>query len=336
MSILGWSGSAQDARDDTDEAMTLPEAEDKRVSLRHLEARKAQALERIMRQFVNHDPSEEDQPGSGTVTARPPNADLVGGMRSLIEEMLTDPELGDALRVDLAATLRVIVQDSARRPPLSDPDLGSDQQRLFGTDQYDEAPEQVPYSHRMRQVLLSLKSTHSDLASILQEVEELIHSLQLTQLNTAVVLYVTNAKARADNNEIIRRSVEVADSLGTIRRLARQIYKDLDLLRGEPYEFRRSVDNLREATDQLILSTESYRNRVQQIVEDRLASDPEELRNSFLLNIGEMLNLGPRLAHSQFQPSMQRAFGSTGDLLTRSYFGCRNSKEEQLGISSPV
>ena len=316
--------------------MMLLESEGQQASQSHLEARKAQALKRILHRFVNPDPSEDQQPESVTVTAMPPHADLVGGMRSLIEEMLNDPEFGDALRVDLAAKLREIAQDYTIRSRLSDPGLGSDQQRLFGTDQSFEASDQMPQSQRVRQVLMSLKTTNSDLAAKLQDVEEFIRSIQLTQLNSAVVLYVTSPEARTDNGAIIRSSVAVADSLGTIRHLARHISRDLELLRREPHELLKSVENLREATHQLTVRAEEYRQRVRQVVEDRLARDAEESRNSVFVNIGEMLNLGTRLAQSEFDPSLQRAFGSTGDLLTRSYLSCRYSNEEQQNVSSPV
>ena len=54
------------------------------------------------------------------------------------------------------------------------------------------------------------------------------------------------------------------------------------------------------------------------MVEVRLASDREEPKRSNFLRVGEMLYLGPRLKHSDLDPSLQPAFGSAGDLLTGS------------------
>ena len=257
-------------------------------------------------------------------------------MRSLIEEMLIDPELGDALRIDLAATLREIADGYIRRPPRSGPDPGSEQARRFGADQFDEVSEHMSHSQRLRQVLLTLEAADSDPAANLQVVEDLIPSIQLAQLSYALVLYVTSPEARADDSAIVRGLIEIADSLGTLQELAHNVSRDLELRPVEPHEYRRSVENLREATNQLTQSAKRYRNKVQQINEDRLIGDRAEARRSFFLNVGEMLDLGPRLADSEFDPSLHTAFGTAGDLLTHSFVSCRRSIEEHQGVPSPA
>ena len=346
MSIPGWSDSSQDAGDDeTGQATMSPVWQDQQTPRPHLEVRKGQALARIWHRFNGPDPSDDQQPESSARPTRQPCADHGGGVRLLIEEMQNDPELGDALRASLAASIRRVAKDYVQRP-LRNPDLKASQQQLFGTDHYDEAPNQAPRSRQMKQAVLSLRARHADLVSSLQEIEDIIRSLQLSQLKVAVVFDVTSPDTPATRDAFIRNLVGDFDSLERLRKVTREISRNAERFREETREFSgraelsdevpRIAEQLRDATRQLSHSTEKLRNQAQRIVEDRLASDREESNGGVFLSIGEMLDLGPRLKYSEFDPSLQTAFGSAGDLLTRSLLGVWQSSEAPQDISSSV
>ena len=344
MSILGRSDSSQDSGDaEAGQVTFFLGSQDQQDARLHLEARKGQALARIWHRFNTPDPSDEQQPEFSASTVRQPRVDHVGGMRLLIKEMQNDPELADTLRVALAASLRRAAKDYVERP-LNRPALKDPQQPLFGADDYEEAPSQTSSSRQVRQAVLSLQANQSDLVSSLQEIENIIRSLQLSQLKVTVALDVTSPDTPAMSSAIIHSSVEVVDSLERLRKVTRDVSKNAELLREETGEYSgrvellnevsRNAKELREATRQLLQSTEKLGYEAQRIVEDRLASDREESKSSDFLGIGEMLDFGPRLQHSEFDASLQTAFGSAGDLLTRSLLRVWQSSEEPQDVAS--
>ena len=344
LSNLGWSESSQDAADDEAGQVTIfAEPQDQQEPRPHLETRKGEALARIWHRFNTPDPSDEQQPESSASTVRQPSVDHVGGVRLLIKEMQNDPELADALRAHLAASLRRIAKDYVERP-LNRPALEDPQQPLFRADHYEEAPSRTSSSRQVRQAVLSLQAKQTDLVSSLQEIENIIRSLQLSQLKITVVLDVTSPDTPAMNSAIIRSSVEVVDSLERLRKTARKVSKSAQLLREDTSEFSGRVEvsnefsrytkELREATRQLLQSTEKLGDEVQRMVEDRLASDREESKRGNFLRLGEMLYFGPRLQHSDFDPSLQTAFGSAGDLLTSSLLSVWQWSEKPQDVAS--
>ena len=344
MSNLGWSDSSQDAADDEAGQVTiLAESQDQQDPRPHLETRKGEALARIWHRFNTPDSSDEQQPESSASTVRQPSVDHVGGVRLLIKEMQNDPELADTLRVALAASLRRVAKDYVERP-LNRPALEDPQQPLFRADHYEEAPSRTSSSRQVRQAVLSLQAKQTDLVSSLQEIENIIRSLQLSQLKITVVLDVMSPDRPAMNSAIIRSSIEVVDSLERLRKTARKVSKNAELLREDASEysgrvevsdkFSRYAKELREATRQLLQSTEKLGDEVQRMVKDRLASDREESKSGNFLRLGEMLYMGPRLQHSDLDPSLQTAFGSAGDLLTRSLLSVWQSSEKPQDVAS--
>ena len=292
------------------------------------EARKAQALTRIWHRLNEPDSSGHQQPEASASPVRHPCADHAGGIRLLVEEMQKDPEVADALRADLAASLREVAKAHVQRT-LSEHDLDdAQQQRLFGTDQHNEALSRASHTLQVRDAVHSLQAGQSDITSRLQDVDELLRTLQLSQLKAAVVRCVTSPEESARRGDIVRNSVDVADSLEKLREATRELSRSAEMFRVATREvtgraevareLSRSAEMFRVATRELSHCTEKLRTQVQRIIEDHISSDRDESNSGFFLNLGEMLYLGPRLQHSEFDPGLQNAFGSAGDLLTRS------------------
>jgi hypothetical protein len=260
-------------------------------------------------------------------------------MRLLVEEMQKDPEVADAIRADLAAALSAAAQAHVRST-MGDHNVDDgQQQQLFGADQYNQVPSVMSYALRMREAVASLEASHADSVSRLQHIEDLLSRLQLSQLQAAVVLSVTSPAHLSDSGAVIRVSVDVADSLEKMREATRQLSQSAEVLRetthevGEQvaavHEFSGTAARLREATLELSRCTERLHVQVQRVVEDRLASAHHEPIGGFYSRFGEMLNLGPRLHHSEFDPGVRDAFRSTGDLLSRSLLSIWQSNESR-------
>ena len=307
----------------------VQEAEQER--LRRLEARRAQALTRVLRR-MNRPESSDREPRVGTTSATGHlRADRsAGAIRLLMQEMQKDPELADALMADLAASLHRVARDRMQRTLRDRVLADTQQQQLFGTGQYDET-SQVSHALQLRQAVVSLQSRHTDLVSMLREVEDLLHTLQLSQLKAAVVLSVTSPVGPAGSSAIVRNSVDVADSLEKLREATSELSRSAETWREATHEMvrelSRSTEKFREATRELSRSTERLRTQVQQMVDDRLAGDRDKPESGLFFSLGEMIDLGPRLQHSTFDPGLQNAFRTTGNLLSCSLLSALASDE---------
>ena len=332
--------TSQDAGDDHAGRAAAHEARQER--LRQLEARRARALERIWRRISETESSGRQHPMGTTRSTRHLRPDDAGtAIRSLVQEMQKDPELADALREDLVASLHRAARDRMERT-LSDRGLVDAQHQLFGTDQYDKT-SQVSHALWLQQALASLQSGHSDLVSMLLEVQDLLHTLQLSQLKAAVVLSVTSLDGPAGSSAIVRNSVDVADSLEKFREVTSELAKSAEIFQEATRELTgrveaarelsRSTSKLREATRELSRSTERLRIEVQHMVDDRLAGDRNKLNSGFLFHLGEMFDLRPRLQHPAFDPGLENAFRSVGDLLTCSLLSAWQENEARHTVS---
>ena len=319
--------------------------ENQQEGLRHVKARKAEALARIWHVLNEPDSSSNQQPESSASSARHPRADPARGIRLLVEEMQRDPEVADALRADLAASLRKVALAQVQSTMSSHSPDEAQQQRLFGTDQYAEAPDQASRSTWLQDAVRSLQGEESDLTSRLQAAEDILHTLQRSHLKAAVVLCVTSPDRPPGGNAIVHDSVDVADSLAKLREAARELSRSVEMRRGRTHEVTGWVDatrefssgtaKLRQATHELSHCTAKLRIEVQRLVENHLADDQNKSYGGFFLSLGEMLDLRPRLQYSDFDPGLQSAFGMTGDFLTRSLLSVwQSSQEQSVGYDS--
>ena len=154
MNILGRSRSVQTAGSRAivggravSEGPVSRKVDEKTEELSSRDASRVQALKRIIHQFANPGQPDERQQkpkyGLDTADAGARRTDPVAGMRSLLKEILKDPELGDALKVHLSNALREMAQaptqgaDHTRHPE-------STQQQLFSADQYHKVIDQSP------------------------------------------------------------------------------------------------------------------------------------------------------------------------------------------------
>ena len=308
--------------------------ENQQEGLRHVKARKAEALARIWHVLNEPDSSSNQQPESSASSARHPRADPARVIRLLVEEMQKDPEVADTLRADLAAALRRVASAQVQSTVSSHSPDEAQQPQLFGTGQYHEEPGQVR----------SLQAEESDLPLRLQAVEDILHTLQLSHLRAAAVLCVASPTR---DDAIIHNSVDVADSLERLRKATHELSKSLEMRRGASHDDTVWVDptgeisngtaKLRQTAHELSQCTAKLRTEVQRIVEVRLAGDHKKSYSGFLLSLGEMLDLRPRLQYSDFDPGLQSAFGMTGDFLTRSLLSVwQSSQTQSLGSDSAM
>lgn len=297
-----------------------PAQEAEQERLRRLQARRVHALERVLRR-MNGPESSGHQTRVGTASAtghlRPDHA--AAAIRLLLQEMEKDPELADALRADLATSLQRAARDRMQRTLSSCVLVDTPQRQLFGTDEYDET-SQVSHARQLRQVAVSLQSRHTGHVSMLREVENLLHALQLSQLKAAAVLSVTSPVGPAGSSAVVRNSVDVADSLEKLREATNELSRSAEMWRAATHqatrELSRSTEKLREAMRELSRSSERLRAQVQQMIDDRLAGDRDKPESGLFFSLGDMIDLGPRLQNSTFDPSLQNAFRSAGSLLT--------------------
>ena len=84
-------------------------------------------------------------------------------------------------------------------------------------DQYNEALSRASHTLWVREAAHSLQARQSDLTSRLQDAEELLRTLQLSQLKATVVLSVTSPDESDRRGATVRNSVDVADSLEKLR-----------------------------------------------------------------------------------------------------------------------
>ena len=344
MRTPGWSRSSpQDAGGDRARRAATPwQPGDHEASPAHVEARKAQALARIWQELNEPHPPGREQQGSDASRLQHAPADNARGIRSLFEEMQKDPEVGGAIRADLIASLRKIAQAHVEREE-SDDDLKDSQQQLFGTDQYDDARSVTLRTLRERAESLSRGARQADFIARLHDAEHFLGELHLSQLHAAVVLAVTSPDRLGDGGAIVRNSVDVADSLEKLQEATRELsesavafqetIREVGTRVDAANEFSQSATKLREATRELSRSTDRLRIQLQRIVENRLVSDRGDPGGGFFLGIGEMIDTGPRLQQAAYDPGLQNAFESTGDLLTRSLLGIWQSSDARRPAS---
>lgn len=320
--------SPQDAGDDRAWRTAAPrQPEDQEAGPAHVEAKKAQALVRIWRELNEAQSSAREQQGSDASRPGQSRADTARAIRSLVEEMQKDPEVADAIRADLVASLRVVAEAHVQRR-VSDDDLEDPQQQLFGTDRFDGAPRPTPRTPSARAALLSRGARQPDFIARLHDAEDFLGDLHLSQLQVAAVLAVTLRDRLGDGGDVVRHSVDVADSLEKLREATHELSKSAEVLQetmcevgtrvAAGNELYRSAAKFQEATGELSRCTEKLRIQLQRIVDNRLVSDHGDPNVGFFMSVGEMIDTGPRLRHSVYDPGLQNAFEATGDLLTRS------------------
>jgi len=320
--------SPQDARDDRDRRATASrQPEDREASPADVEAKKAHALVRIWRELNDTQSAARGQQGSDAGRPGQARADTARAIRSLVEEMQKDPEVADAIRADLVAALRTVAEAHVERR-VSDDDLDDPQRQLFGTDRFDEVQRPTPRARSARTVLLARRAEQPDSISRLRDAEDFLGDLHLSQLQAAAVLAVTIPDRLGDGGIVVSYSVDVADSLEKLREATHELSKSAEILQTTMCEVEarviagnelyRNAAKLREAARELSRCTERLRIQLQQIVEDRLVSNRSDLNVGFFMSIGEMIDTGPRLRNSGYDPGLKKAFEATGDLLTRS------------------
>ena len=239
LGIRGRSGSTPESAGDdrTGRSAMRWGPKDHQERLPHLEARKAQVLARVLHRLNEPDSSGQQQPEASASSVRHPCAHHAGGIRLLVEEMQKDPEVADALRADLAASLREVAKAHVQST-LSKHDLDDAQQhQLFSTDQYNEALSRASHTLWVREAAHSLQARQSDLTSRFQDAEELLRTLQLSQLKATVVLSVTSPDESDQRGATVRNSVDVADSLEKLREATRELSRSAEILREATREF---------------------------------------------------------------------------------------------------
>ena len=333
MSIPGWRKPTppDPGGDRTGRLARVRKEESQRREPPDLESQKAQVLLRIWQGFSEPDPSTHRYPESGASVTRDRYADQARGLRLLVEEMQKDTEVSAALRTELVACLRSVAAADVRQPP-SARHVDETRQQVFAVGPYHQT------SHKLRAILAirRLLAKQSDVSSRLREAEDILHDLRVSQLKAAVALSLTSPDRPSGNRAIVGDCVRVAESLGEIADILSSIRQrsDPDCEAKSSVETARELSGrLREATSESYRSTAKLRDDVWCFLEDRLASHWGESTGGPYSIIGGMLDLGPRLQHSMFDPGSENVFRSVGDLLTRSLLEFRKSIDERESLT---
>ena len=297
--------------------------DDGREQSQHVEARKAQALLRI-RQRINESVSSDHRRSDPRMRfAGLSSADFAVVIRSFLEEMQRDPEVADALKVDLATSLSETARVRIRRAPLDQ-----------------ELDDESPLAPRPPQVARLPHGEQSDVLSILRTAEDTIRAQQLSFLRNAVVLSVASpGRLSGQASVVVRLSVDIADSIGSLLEAIHEFTESAMKSQGGAnkipgYLEAKSIENLREAVHDLSFRTEELHAQVQRIAKEHLAGDRhsvfcDEPTSGIFDNLGHMFILSPRTPYSAFNPSLQEAFRATGNSLTTSLLDTWLSNEDR-------
>lgn len=284
-----------------------------------VESESAQVIARIWQGFSEDNSLTHRNPVSGTREIRSRYADQTRGLRLLVEEIQQDTEVAAVLRTGLADRLRAMVEAQVRQPS--------------GAGYVDEARQQDcavrPY-HRTshgHSAMLRLLQEETDLSSKLRDAEDILRGQRVAHLKAAVALLLTRTGGPGSSRAIAADCVEVAESLGEIADALGSMRQRSDANRSLEAAGDLS-ERLRHATEQSARSSTKLCESLLRFLEDRVSSHVRESASVSLTVLGGMLDLGPRLRYSTFDPGPEEAFRSVGDELACSFFEVLRSGDE--------